>query len=189
MNRAEFIERLRIGLKGLEIDVVSEIIADYESYFDEGARAGRSDAQTSAALGDPARVAAELSLATHSAEWNQVPTRRGAARTLASVIALLAFDGFLLLPFGIALLVLGAGFIAATIYLLYGFVTVIVGPFDAPVGGPLAAVLRGVGLLAGGVAGLAIVTLLARLLVDVSTRRARPYFHSLHRSKHSREST
>lgn len=176
MNRAEFARRLRQGLKALPGDDVAEIVADYDSYFEEGTRAGRSDEQMIAALGNPARLAAEICVATHAEAWRTAPTRTSAASTLASAFGLLALDGLLLLPLGIALLFLGVGLIASVVFVLYGLVTLIAGPFDAPLGGPLAAVLRGTGLLAGGVAGLAVVTLLTRLLVDACARRARPHF-------------
>ena len=49
MTRAEFIDRLKEGLVGLPTTTANDIIADYQTHFDDGIAAGR----TGRALGVP----------------------------------------------------------------------------------------------------------------------------------------
>ena len=59
MTRAEFLARLRRGLVGLPAATAAEISADYETHFDDGVAAGRSEAEIAQALGNPDRLARE----------------------------------------------------------------------------------------------------------------------------------
>ena len=52
------------------------------------------------------------------------------------------------------------GLVFALGIVLFGGYLLVTGPFDAPVGGPAAAILRGVGIVSAGVAGLAASSLL-----------------------------
>lgn len=57
MNKREYIERLACGLEGL--GGAEEIIAEIEGHFADGAAKGRSEAEISAALGEPEALARE----------------------------------------------------------------------------------------------------------------------------------
>ncbi|HEY6125771.1 MAG TPA: DUF1700 domain-containing protein, partial [Steroidobacteraceae bacterium] len=170
MTRVEFITVLRRGLKGLAEESTSGIVADYENYFDDGRRAGRSEEQISVALGDPARLAAELRLEADAASWRKSRTRSAGFRTVAGALALLALDGLLLLPLALFSLLVAAGFVIAALAILYGAFTLTYGLFDDPAGGVLAAFLYGLGRASGGLAGIAVCLLLTGWLADFCAR-------------------
>ena len=71
MTRQEFLRRLRAGLVGLPTASANEIAADYETHFDDGIAAGRSEAEVAAALGDPDRLARELRAEAGAQRWHQ----------------------------------------------------------------------------------------------------------------------
>lgn len=60
MDKSEFLKRLNAGLKDLPVDEKQEITADYEEHFAAGAEAGRTEAEISAALGDPDTIGKQL---------------------------------------------------------------------------------------------------------------------------------
>ena len=43
MTRNEFITRLRQGLVGLDPDYIRDVMADYETHFEDGEKSGRSE--------------------------------------------------------------------------------------------------------------------------------------------------
>lgn len=161
MSRADFIRRLKIGLRALSAEASAEILADYESYFAEGAQAGRPEAELTLALGDPSRLAAELRLDLDLRRWQQDRSARSAVRMIARVLSLGVLDLLLLVPLGALAIGCVLGGIYALGVVLFGSYMLVTGPFDAPVGGPLASILRGVAFVSAGVAGLAASSLLA----------------------------
>lgn len=163
MTRAEFIARLKNGLVGLPTTTANDIVADYETHFEDGLAAGRTEAEVAAALGDPARLARELKAEAGIQRWHQEKNPSAAASAVFAVLGLGAIDILILLP--ILMTVAGALiglFIAAITLLFTGGGVMIAGPFlDFP-GGPLAAILMGLGLMAGAIflaALLAVVTI------------------------------
>ena len=71
MTRDEFMGRLRRGLVGLPTAAAADIASDYEAHFEDGAAAGRSEAEVAAALGDPDRLARELRAESTARRWTQ----------------------------------------------------------------------------------------------------------------------
>lgn len=161
MSRADFILRLKTGLRGLSAEGAAEILADYESYFAEGALAGRAEAELTQALGDPFRLSRELRLDLDLRRWQQDRSARSALRMIAGVLSLGVLDLLLLTPLGAVAIGCVLGLVYALGVVLFGGYMLVTGPFDAPVGGPVAAILRGVGFISAGVAGLAASSLLA----------------------------
>jgi uncharacterized membrane protein len=153
MKRADFMRELDRGLRGLPVAAREEILADYERYFSDGLAAGRADEDIAHSLGRPARLAAELILAHDMTPSKGAGVGHFPWRAIKSLSVLLFLDALLWLPVLIALLlllVLAGGGLTAVVY---GIFTLGVETFDDPLGGVLAALLRAVGLLAGG-AGL-----------------------------------
>ena len=98
MNRAHFMAQLRDGLSGLHHTDISDIVADYESHFADGAADGRSEDEVAAALGDPQRLARELRAEVGFKRWEE---NRSAGNFLGVVLALLGLatiDFVILLP-------------------------------------------------------------------------------------------
>ena len=103
MNRAHFMAQLRDGLSGLHYTDISDIVADYERHFADGAADGRSEDEVAAALGDPQRLARELRAEAGFKRWEE---NRSAGNFLGVVLALLGLatiDFVFLLPFLCAL--------------------------------------------------------------------------------------
>ena len=61
MNRSEYIAQLTAALRGkLAFDVIEDIVRDYQEFFDEGVRQGKSEEQVAAELGNPRDVAQQI---------------------------------------------------------------------------------------------------------------------------------
>src|ERR1700744_3187741 len=109
MNRSEFLYQLRRGLEGMPKGQIADVIADYESHFDEGKAAGRSEEEIAAALGDPARLARELRAEAGFKRWESERTPGSLAGVILALLGLATVDIMFLFPF---LCTLGAIFIA-----------------------------------------------------------------------------
>jgi uncharacterized membrane protein len=173
VSRVDFIRRLKKGLHQLPAETAAAMLADYESYFAEGARAGRAEEELTEALGNPSRLAAELRLDFDLRRWQTDQGVRSAARTISGVLRLGVFDFFLLLPLSLAVLGNVLGLVAALIVALAGSYMLVTEPFDAPVGGPVAAIVRGVSVISAGIAATAGSSLLALALAHALAWYAR----------------
>ena len=152
MTRAEFMGRLRRGLVGMPTAAAAEIASDYEMHFEDGAAAGRTEAEVAAALGDPDRLARELRAEAGARRWDQEKNPSAAAGAVFAVLGLGAIDLLILLP--IFMGVVGAlfGFFMAAIgVFVAGAVVMVAGPFSGAPGGPVAAALAGLGMVSGSV--------------------------------------
>lgn len=177
MNRNEFLARLRRGLVGLTKAAADDIVADYEAHFDDAVAAGRSEADVSAALGDPDRLARELKAEAGAQAWAQQPTASNALGAVLAILGLGAIDILILLPlvlpvFGtvLAFLVAGIGVFIA------GGGVMVVGPFAGLPGGILAAFLLGIGLMGLGVFMIAAMAILIKWLIDATIWYARLHY-------------
>jgi uncharacterized membrane protein len=186
MNRTSFLARLRSGLAGLPPQQIDDIVADYEAHFSEGAAAGRSEDSVADALGDPDRLAKELRAEAGIRRWE---TDRNAGNFIGALFALLGLatlDVMFLLP----LLCVGAvlAFVLGLVAAVVAFVGAIVlasaawgGLFFAG-GWALARALTGMGLLAGGVGGGALLLLMIDALMRLLGRYARLHYRLLNPS-------
>src|ERR1700759_257280 len=98
MNRMTFLRALHEGLAGLPERDIDEILADYNSHFEEGLASGRSEAEVAAALGDPRRLARELRAETGMRRWESHHSLGNSAAGLLAFGGLAAFDILFLLP-------------------------------------------------------------------------------------------
>ena len=147
MTRQAFLDRLRAGLRGLPTSAINDIVADYQAHFVEGVAAGRTEAEISAALGEPDRVIRELRAEAGLKRWEEERNPSAAANAVLAVLGLGAIDVLVLLP--IAGVLLGL-LVAAAICLGVGAVFFAAGPFFVH-GAPVAAIiLGGLGLISTG---------------------------------------
>ena len=180
MTRAEFIARLKDGLVGLPTATATDIIADYETHFDDGLAAGRTEAEVAAALGDPVRLARELKAEAGIQRWHQEKNPSAAAGAVFAVLGLGAIDILILLP--IAMGVVGTifgFFIDAIALFIGGGVVMVAGPFAGFPGGPFAAILMGLGMMAGSVFIGALLTIVTIWLVNATVWYARLHYRLL----------
>jgi uncharacterized membrane protein len=185
MNRKDFLYALRRGLEGLPKAQAADVIADYESHFDEGLADGRSEEEIAAALGDPTRLARELRAEAGFKRWESDRSPGSFAGVVLALLGLATVDIMLLLPLIFPAFLLFVMFGALSLGLFVaGIVLSLVALFPglawfALTGGAATLVavgLTGLGLIAGGV-GLAALfwaalNAVARLLV----RYARLHF-------------
>lgn len=148
MTRARFITGLRQNLRGLSDGEVADIIADYEEHFADAAAAGRSEDEVAGALGDPARLAGELSAETGLRRWEAKRNPRTFLRAGIAVFGLQAFNILVLLPV-IALVLACAGIAAYVLYIVAGTGFYMLTQATSGNGNVLVPALAGLGLIFG----------------------------------------
>lgn len=167
MNRDAFIARLRAGLRGLPPAAVADLTADYDAHFAEASAAGRSEEDVAKALGDPDRLARELRAEAGLKRWEEQRNPSAAASAVFAVLGLGAIDLLILLPILMGVLgTLFGCFVAVIAIFVAGGVVFAAGPFSGFPGGPAAAILGGVGLMAGGASLGALLTLASIGLIN-----------------------
>jgi uncharacterized membrane protein len=180
MTREGFLNRLREGLRHLPPAARDEILADYAGYFNDGVEAGRTEAEVASALGDPDRLARELRAEIGLKRWEQERSPGAAAAAVFAVLGLGAIDILVLLPILLFVVSTLFGFYIAAIFGFFagGFIFA-AGPFWPVPGGPFTALLAGLGVMAGSVAGIAILTLITIGLVNALVWYGRLHFQIL----------
>ncbi|MDB5434752.1 MAG: hypothetical protein JWR47_1009 [Phenylobacterium sp.] len=172
--------RLREGLRGLPPSAVADIVADYENHFNEGEAAGRSEADVATALGDPGRLARELRAEKGLKRWEEERSASAGAGAVFAVLGLGAIDILFLLPilmgvggamFGVAVAVIAVFFAGGVVFAA--------GPFTGLPGGPAAAVLAGIGLMAGATAVGAVLAICTIGLVNALVWYGRLHYRLL----------
>ena len=180
MTRADFLARLKKGLVGMPVASAAEIVNDYETHFDDGMAAGRSESDVAQALGDPERLARELKAEAGVKRWRQEQTPSAAAGAVFAVLGLGAIDLIILLP--ILMGVIGTLFgclIAVIALFVSGGAVMVAGPFSGFPGGGFAAFLGGLGLMALSVAFAALLAVVTKLLIDALVWFARLHYRLL----------
>jgi uncharacterized membrane protein len=180
MTRAEFLSRLKQGLVGLPMSTAAEIVSDYETHFADGLAAGRTEAEVAAALGNPDRLARELRAEAGAQRWHQEKNPSAAAAAVFAVLGLGAIDILILLPLLMGVVGTLFGFFIAVIALfIAGGAIMVAGPFTGFPGGVAAALLAGLGLMAGAAAGGALLAIFTIWLVNGIVWFARLHYRLL----------
>lgn len=176
MTRQAFMARLREGLRGLPPQAVADIVADYEAHFADGAAAGRSEEEVAQALGDPDRLARELRAESTLTRWREERSPSAAASAVFAVLGLGALDILILLPILMSVAGVIFGFFVAVIAIFFaGGAVFAVGPFTDPPGGVGAAMLLGLGMMAGAASLGALLT-----IVSIGLMNALVWYGRLH---------
>jgi uncharacterized membrane protein len=180
MTRQAFMARLLEGLRGLPPLAQADIIADYNNHFNEGAAAGRSEADVAAALGDPSRLARELRAEAGWKRWEMERSASAGASAVFAVLGLGAIDILILLPIlmGVGSAIFGLG-VAVLAVFFAGGVVFAAGPFMGLPGGATAAILAGVGLMAGAASGGAVLAIVTTGLVNALVWYGRLHYRLL----------
>jgi uncharacterized membrane protein len=180
MTRQAFLARLREGLRGLPPQAVADILSDYETHFADGEAAGRTEAEVAAALGSPERLARELRAESSLNRWREERSPSSAAAAVFAVLGLGAIDILVLLPIliGVVSALLGIA-IAVIVAFFAGAFVFAAGPFLDPPGGPAAALLAGIGVMAGSASGGAILTIVSIGLVNALVWYGRLHYRLL----------
>lgn len=181
MTRDEFLKRLARGLSGLPAEARNDIVGDYAAHFDAAAEEGRPDAEVAEALGDPARLARELRLEAGIRRWEEARSPSSAWAAVIAFIGLGAIDIMILLPILLAAIGVLFGLYAAAVGIFIGGGGVLIwGPFGGFPGGPVAALLTGLGLMAAAIALAALTTVATIALVNAVSWFGRLHYRVLH---------
>ena len=180
MTRQAFLARLREGLRGLPSQTVADVISDYEAHFADGVAAGRSEDEVASALGNPDRLAREIRAESSLNRWRDERSPSSAAGAVFAVLGLGAIDILVLLPIlmGIAATIF-ALFVTVAVLFFVGAFALAAGPFMDPPGGPAAAALIGIGVMAGSASGGAILTIISIGLMNVLVWYGRLHYRLL----------
>ena len=180
MTRQAFMARLREGLIGLPVQRQADITADYETHFVEGLAAGRTEEEVAAALGDPGRLARELRAEAGLSRWENERNASSGSAAVFAVLGLGAIDIIFLLPIllGVIGALIGVCVGDAGLFIA-GAVMFATGPFGALPGGAAAALLGGIGLMAGATALGGILTILWIGLVNAVVWYGRLHYRLL----------
>jgi uncharacterized membrane protein len=180
MTRAEFLSRLKQGLVGLPMSTAAEIVSDYETHFADGVAAGRTEAEVAAALGNPDRLARELRAEAGAQRWHQEKNPSAAAAAVFAVLGLGAIDILILLPILMGVVGTLFGLFIAVIALFFsGGAIMVAGPFAGFPGGVAAALLAGLGLMAGAASAGALLAVFTIWLVNGIVWFARLHYRLL----------
>jgi uncharacterized membrane protein len=158
---------------------------DYEAHFVEGLASGRTEEEIAAALGDPARLARELSAEAGFKRWEDHKSPRSLAGAVLALLGLATLDIMILIPFlfPVACVLLGLGAAAFGLFvggLVLSMASIFPGvlwfSLVGKLGGALVMALAGIGLIAGGIGLGSLVWLVADALVRGLVRYARLHF-------------
>lgn len=180
MTRAEFLSRLKRGLAGLSVSSASDILRDYETHFDDGLAAGRTEAEISAKLGDPDRLARELKAEAGIQRWHQEKNPSAAAGAVFAVLGLGALDILILLPILMTVVsIMFALAFAVVLSFFLGAVIMVAAPFSVAPGDIVIAVLAGLAVMAGSITGGALLAIATIWLVNGLVWFARLHYRLL----------
>jgi len=173
-------------------DLVGEVVGDYEAHFAEGEARGRSEVELVAALGDPARLARELSAEICVRRWQEKPSPSAATGAALAFLGLGAADLLVVLPLALVLAGLLVAFFATAVGVFCSGALLLVTPVLAdvlpePLGEQLAALsaaagnsalaLLGLSLMSGSVAVGAALMLLAIGITNATIWYGRLHYH------------
>ena len=183
MSRDEFLEILRRELGDMPVRDVDEIIEDYRSYFDEAFAAGRGIEDVVAALGNPRRLAQELSTEMGLRSWEEHHTPANFWKAVLALCGLATVDIIVLLP---ALLVLGLiTLILFFVLSLFGVIGIgtlldlVSSSYDPAEGSATYLLLRSMGLLTACIGGGVLLVFALRGAITQLARYARLHYRLL----------
>lgn len=120
MTQSEFMQQLAAALADLPAAEREEILADYRAYFIDGLADGRSEADITAALGEPQRLANELAAEYRLRQWESHKTPSNLKHALTAMAGLGVINLVLALPYLLVLTVLSSLWLGAVSVLLVG---------------------------------------------------------------------
>ena len=98
MSKQEYLDALRNALAGLPPETVAKTLAFYEQRFIDGMTAGQSEAEITADLDPPRKIAMTLRANVHLRDFEQRRNPASLMRMLVSLIGLGIFNLFMVVP-------------------------------------------------------------------------------------------
>ena len=112
MGKLEYLDALKRAMLGLPPELQAKTLAWYEQRFVDGMAAGRPELEIARELDDPKKVALTLRTSTHLHAFKEQKNPATLVRLMVSVLGLLIFNLFMVIPaavFGSLLAALYAG--------------------------------------------------------------------------------
>lgn len=120
MGKLEYLDALKRALLGLAPELQAKTLAWYEQRFVDGIAAGRSEQDIARELDDPKKVALTLRANTHMHAFAEQKNPANLLRMLVSVLGLLIFNLFMVIPAAVVGSLLAALYLAAFAFYLTG---------------------------------------------------------------------
>ncbi|MCF6460909.1 HAAS signaling domain-containing protein [Clostridium sp. Cult3] len=159
MNRIEFMEQLRNGLKGISEEEIEDILYDYEEHFDIGLSKGKTEEEIAKELGNPRNISKTYRASATITTAENNPSPGNLFKAILAAMALGFFNLVIVLgPFiaivGLlfALYAISVGFIIGGVGSFFGTIAAPFLPYRINVGmHPITSISFGIGLTALGV--------------------------------------
>ena len=113
MGKLEYLDALKRAMLGLPPELQAKTLAWYEQRFVDGMAAGRPEAEIARELDDPKKVALTLRANTHMTAFTEQKNPANLVRMLVSVLGLLIFNLFMVIPAAVFGALLAALYVSA----------------------------------------------------------------------------
>lgn len=113
MNRFEYIAALKEAMRGMPFDVIAATVTEYEQRIIEASAAGKAEDEIIASLGDPQAIAAQRRASVQMQAFKQNKTPLNFFRLCFSLIGLMVFNLFLIVPAILYSVLLVCGYVAS----------------------------------------------------------------------------
>ena len=146
MGKLEYLEALKRALLGLPPELQAKTLAWYEQRFVDGMAAGRPEAEIARELDDPKKVALTLRSNTHIHAFAEQKNPASLLRMLVSVLGLLIFNLFMVIPAAVVGSLLAALYLGALGFYIGGIAITasgLSGANELVLDGPLRHVIQG----------------------------------------------
>ncbi len=120
MGKLEYLDALKRAMLGLPPELQAKTLAWYEQRFVDGAAAGRLEADIARELDDPKKVALTLRANSHMAAFAEQKNPANLLRMCVSVVGLLIFNLFMVIPAAVFGSLLAALYVAALAFYVGG---------------------------------------------------------------------
>ncbi|MCU6434060.1 DUF1700 domain-containing protein [Undibacterium sp. Jales W-56] len=122
MNKADYMNSLKQALQGLPASVMEETMWDYEAQFVNALVAGRTEEQVAASLPAPQLVAAQKRNKLRLEAFKQQASPANLAGLFVSLIGVMVFNFFMIIPAMVYASMLFTAFIASMTFYVMGIV-------------------------------------------------------------------
>lgn len=146
MGKLEYLEALKRALLGLPPELQAKTLAWYEQRFVDGMAAGRDELDIARELDDPKKVALTLRANTHMHAFAEQKNPASLVRMLVSVLGLLIFNLFMVIPAAVVGSLLAALYLGAFAFYIGGIAITasgLSGANELVLDGPLRHVITG----------------------------------------------
>ncbi len=154
LNRTEYINTLRNGLRGLPENEIMDILYDYEEHFEIGISKGKTEEEIAKELGDPGNIAKAYRVSSTISEAENNPSPKNLFKAVLAAMALGIFNLIMVLgPFLvmvgmlIGLYCISISLIIAGISSCFGTIVAPIFPYSINIGvHPITSISFGIGL-------------------------------------------